>query len=166
MLSEALDFLAYIHTDHFCGIIPYYFYKHESETFCYENQLQVVDASRFGSQQDEHEVAESIDAAGSIENRPETNPGKSIIFFYFQLITILSIDTGPSKNNNFQIAQKLSPPLMEVLDTDQRYLNVNEIRKLVRAYKNKMKLKECDSLTIFAIMGSFILGGESVHISG
>ena len=136
------------------------------ETFSYENQLQVVDVSRFGSQQDEHEVAESADSLGSIENRPETDPGKSIFSFYFQLITILSIDAGRPKNNNFQIAQKLSPPLMKVLNTDQRYLNVNEIRKLVRAYKNQMKLKECDSLTIYAIMGSFILGGESVHISG
>ena len=81
-----------------------------------------MDTSRFGSQQDE--VAESVDSAGSVENRPETDPGKSIFLFYFQLKTILSIDAGRPKNNNFQIAQKLSPPLMEVLNTDQQYKNM------------------------------------------
>jgi len=92
---------------------------------------KVVETSRFGSQQGE--VAGSVDSAGPepVEIRPEPNPGKR----------------NP-KNNNFQVPQKLSPLLMEVLKTDQRYLNVNEIRKLVRAYKNQMNLKEENQLIV------------------
>ena len=87
------------------------------------------------------EVFEEEESEESAEKRQKSNASSENFLFTFFPIQTLSSPAGRAKNNNFLVAQRLSPVLMKVLGTEQRYLNANEIRKLVRQYKMKNNLK-------------------------
>jgi len=86
---------------------------------------EVPGESRFETEDDD--VRDTYEQTDGVPNKTRENVGTT---------------RASAKNNNFLVAKKLSPQLMEVLGTEQRYLNVNEIRKLVRDYRSRRNLKE------------------------
>ena len=69
----------------------------------------------------------------------------SIVWFDMALLNILIhyMFSARRKNTNFTNPKKLSPVLMNIFGTDQKYQKPNDIRSLLRQYITRKKLQVC-----------------------